>query len=491
MRAARPGWRAFILLALIGGPLTPATAVDLGAPSPPDRARARQLLAEAAQAASRIVDAGPQAGVWVEIAGAQARAGDRAAAEALARRVGNPGWRAVADGLAAAGDVAHAVDAAGRIRPSGAVEQWVADVVGATGRDEALLRVVHRCAARRDFVGARFVLQKIAEPTARAEAEALVGEARAGAGHRQTAARHFRRAEWAAERLRAAPFGDRRRAQAYRAIGRAHGRLGETRVAARIFDRALGAALAIGQEVPRDRILGGLAVDRAQAGDVAGAVRTLEAMRDIRPALAGWAAVARAQAERGEHAAARATAEKQGGGIEAIGVWVELGQAYRARGDVARAAEAFARAGTLADGRPDETHVTWFTLRDEALLEVARQQARAGDREGALETGARVTRRRSHDDALIRDAVLEGWAAWQAAAGDVEGALGTVAATAEYPPDPEVWRAIGRAAGRQGAVEAVLARLPPAVDATGRALGLLGLAEGLLERAERRPRQPA
>jgi tetratricopeptide (TPR) repeat protein len=423
--------------------------------------------------------------VWVEIAGAQARAGDRAAAEALARQVGNLGWRAVADGLAAAGDVAHAVDAAGRIRPSGALEQWVETVVGLSGRDEALVLIVRRCAERRDFVGARHVLAKIAEPTARAEAEATLGEARARARQRKTAEQHFRRAEWAVTPLHVAPFGHRRRAHAYRAIGRAHGRLGELRAAARSFDRALGAAMAIDAEAPRDRILGGLAVDRAQAGDLAGAVRTLEAMRDIRPALAGWGAVARAQAERGDHAAAEAIARRQGGGIEELGIWVEIGRASRARGDLARAAEAFARAGALADARPDEPHVTWFTLRDEALLEVARQQARAGDQEGALETGARVTRRRPHDDALIRDAVLEGWAAWQAATGAVEGALGTVAAIAEYPPDPEVWRAIGRAAGRQGAVEAVVARLPPPADATRRALGLLGLAEGLLERAER------
>jgi hypothetical protein len=122
-------------VALTSSPLAPASAADAGPDPRADRARARQWLAEAAQVAGRIGDAGPRAGVWADIAGAQARAGGRAAAEALARQVGNPGWRAVADGLAAAGDAAGAVAAARRIQASGALEQWVERVVGVSGRD--------------------------------------------------------------------------------------------------------------------------------------------------------------------------------------------------------------------------------------------------------------------------------------------------------------------------------------------------------------------
>jgi len=109
---------------------------------------------------------------------------------------------------------------------------------------------------------------------------------------------------------------------------------------------------------------------------------------------------------------------------------------------------------------------------------VVRVQARDGDPTGALRSAERLVRARPRDSDDIYGALATG----QAEAGDSEAALRTVALITSYPPQPEMWRALGRAEGRRGNVDAVLARGPEAQNR--RAALLIGLAEGLVERAE-------
>ena len=70
-----------------------------------------------------------------------------------------------------------------------------------------------------------------------------------------------------------------------------------------------------------------------------------------------------------------------------------------------------------------------------------------------------------------------------AKAGDFEAAIVAAGSARRYSPDADTWRAIGVAAGRQGAADAVRSRYPASQGEWRRAMFLLGLAEGLLERA--------
>jgi len=81
---------------------------------PADVVRARQLLAEARTVAEKWSDPDPARFMVGQVAGAQARAGDRQAALATATSISRTGWgwMAAAKGFADAGDV----DAAGRGR---------------------------------------------------------------------------------------------------------------------------------------------------------------------------------------------------------------------------------------------------------------------------------------------------------------------------------------------------------------------------------------
>jgi hypothetical protein len=67
-------------------------------------------------------------------------------------------------------------------------------------------------------------------------------------------------------------------------------------------------------------------------------------------------------------------------------------------------------------------------------------------------------------DAYVHDAVVNALAEGGAKAGDYEAALRTMATVKVYPAGASVWQAIGSAAGRQGAAEAVLAQGPGRVD---------------------------
>jgi hypothetical protein len=103
------------------------------------------------------------------------------------------------------------------------------------------------------------------------------------------------------------------------------------------------------------------------------------------------------------------------------------------------------------------------------------REARDGDSAGALRTAERLVR--SARNTLTSDYIYGALATGQAEAGDSEAALRTVALINGYPPQPEMWRALGRAEGRRGNVDAVLARGPQggnrlaAADRPGRGTG--------------------
>ncbi len=69
-----------------------------------------------------------------------------------------------------------------------------------------------------------------------------------------------------------------------------------------------------------------------------------------------------------------------------------------------------------------------------------------------------------------------------AKAGDFEAAIVAAGSARRYSPDADTWRAIGVAAGRQGAADAVRSRYPASQGQWRNAMFLLGLAEGVLER---------
>jgi predicted Zn-dependent protease len=164
-----------------------------------------------------------------------------------------------------------------------------------------------------------------------------------------------------------------------------------------------------------------------------------------------------------------------------VNAGAELGGVYLRKGDATRAAEIFERVIAAAEKTvPDRTGP--IVLVQDMPQAVVRVQARDGDPAGAIRNAERLVRARPSDSDDIYGALATG----QAEAGDSEAALRTVALIKSYPPQPEMWRALGRAEGRRGNVDAALARAPQ-VD-NRRAALLMGLAEGLLDRSEgRRP----
>ncbi|PYN95379.1 MAG: hypothetical protein DMD91_24985 [Candidatus Rokuibacteriota bacterium] len=440
-----------------------------------DVVRARQLLVEAAAMADRIDDDSIRAGLRRDIAGAQARAGDELAALTTASK--GREWRAVAMGFAAGGNISAALAAVRQVEPE--PFEWL---LGITSWDEARLQVVLASAQRDDVRAASLALAEISSPMFAGMAQAAVAEAHARAGHAREAAEGFRLASLYADLSRVSLVGSAARAAVYRAIGQARGRLGDRAEAIAAFDTALAAARRIEREDRRDCILAAIGAERAIAGDFDGAERTPALVRDPHQALGARAALARSLATAGDDDRAMATAERIHDEIGRMRAFIEIATVASSRGHAALAARAFEQAIAAAERRP-ASGISSFSFRDEALIEVARAQALNGDRDAALRTAARMLRRVELHDAYIIDAVLKAHVLALAKAGDFEAALVAGSSARRYPPGGDEWRAIGAAAGRQGAVDAVLSRGPASPRDWSRAMFLLGLAEGLLERA--------
>jgi tetratricopeptide (TPR) repeat protein len=450
---------------------------------PADVVRARQLLAEARTVAEKDTD-GPGKAVLAEVAGAQARAGDRQAALATATALGITwGWKAAAKGFADAGDLGAALEFAGKIVDGKDVLNQAAGVN--LEREDTLREIALRRAQRGDVNGALRAIREIGFSPMAARAYAALAEAQARAGDAAGARRTLALAESTAGQAQPNPVAAIWQSPAYDDIGKAWWHLGDRTAALKAFDRGLGAARST-PDGYRDGAIAFNAADRAETGDVAGALRVLKEVREPHqpPAASEVARLSRALAAAGQHDRAMELAAIAANDRRS-NAFAEIGEAYFRKGDKAHAAQAFSRAIAAAEKQSD-TLLLSASIRDVALLEVARSQARAGDREGALRTAARIPRRGPKaNDEMTDDYLYDALATGQIEAGDVEGAWRTIALVKGYPPQPEMWRALGRAEGRGGNVDAVLARAPSSSERR-RAAFLTGLAEGLVERAESR-----
>jgi len=362
---------------------------------------------------------------------------------------------------------------------------------GNVERDFAMQQIALRSARRRDFKGATRAIGKIGQPAITAGAYAGLAEAQARAGDQAAARQSFSRAESAASRAHLTLMREAGRAYAYKEIGKAHGRLGDRAAAIAAFDKGLASARKIDGESMRDNVIADNAAARAEAGDFDGALRALQEVNDwfeLRKARVPIpVAIVRTLAEAGQHERAMAAAAAiRYDDMRALG-FAAIGAVEFRRGNTARATQAFERAVEEAKKRPGDRLGSSFSDRDSTLLRVAEAQARAGDEAGALRTAAHVVRHSPNADRYITDAVYSALATGQAEAGDAEAALRTVALVKAYTPHREMWRALGVVAGRRGEVDTVLARGPE--ESGRRAALLLGLAEGLIARAEetRRP----
>src|SRR4029453_11242433 len=88
------------------------------------------------------------------------------------------------------------------------------------------------------------------------------------------------------------------------------------------------------------------------------------------------------------------------------------------------------------------------TLPRDHIYRAGATRRRGADSAGALRPAERLVR--SARNTLTSDYIYGALATGQAEAGDSEAALRTVALINGYPPQPEMWRALGRAEGRRG-----------------------------------------
>ena len=439
---------------------------------PADIVRARQLLAEARTVAEKDPDHGPGTAMVAEVAGAQARAGDRQAALATAAAVRiSWGWTAAAKGFADAGDVDAALDFAQRI----VGDDMLSKVLQVNlEREDTLREIALRRARRGDVKGALRAIREIGFAPMAAHAYAALAEAQARAGDKAEARRTLVLAESAAGQAQPNPLALIWQSPAYDEIGKVHWRFGDRTAALAAFDKGLTVAR-LTPEGGRDCRIAFNAADRAEAGDVAGALRVLQEVLEPRqmPTAVEVARAGRGLAEAGQHDRALAFTAMASDDPR-VNAGAELGGVYLRKGDAARAAQIFERVIAAAE----KSHPL-------IAQEVVRVQARDGDPAGALRAAARLVRpTRNVKNDLTNDYIYGALATGQAEAGDAEAAWRTVALIAGYPPQPEMWRALGRVEGRRGKVDAALARAPS--HERRRAALMIGLAEGLVERADGR-----
>jgi hypothetical protein len=160
---------------------------------------------------------------------------------------------------------------------------------------------------------------------------------------------------------------------AYRAIGRARARIGDREDTARAFDRAVSAAHWFSGD-NLDAHLAEIAVDRAAAGDLEGASRTLRLL--TLPHDEARVVLARGYAKAGQDELAVATAVKSKEDLGRIRAFIGIGEAYMARGDRDRAS-GVRSSRKAAEKRPDES-VTTYWPRDIGLREVMSDAAHDG-----------------------------------------------------------------------------------------------------------------
>lgn len=312
-----------------------------------------------------------------QVAGAQARAGDRQAALATATSISRTGWSwmAAAKGFADAGDVDAALECADKIDSR---HDMMSKILQQNlERDDTLREVALRRTQRGDFKGALRAIRAIGfSPIA------ALAEAQARAGDAAEARRSFALAASDADQAQPNPYVAIMQLPAYDDIAKSQWRVGDRTAALAAFDKGLAAARRT-PEGYHDCAFAIHAADRAEVGDVAGALRILQEVKEPRrmPAAPEVARMARG---------------------------------------LRRAAEIFERVIAAAERTvPDRTGPV--VLVQDMPQAVVRVQARDGDPTGALRSAERLVRARPRDSDDIYGALATG----QAEADDSEAALRT------------------------------------------------------------------
>jgi len=452
-----------------------ARALEATEPITGEAARAEALakvaavLARAGQVESALRAAdciGPYAdsrvAALVEVAAAQGRAGEAAAARAIfARAV--PLAQGIGDEALRAGALAEIAAAQARAELGHAARATLAGALQPTerGGDEperagALATVAGAQAdaesARVTFARALQVAEGSGNDYTRAAALARVAAALARAGQ-------FEPALAAAERIVA--YEDSR-AGALTDIAAAQARAGQMEAARVSFARALRSAARIGYAPERLRTLAEIAGAQARAGlegahaTLARALEAAERAGDEATRDGALAKIAVAQARAGQIEPALAVAERIGN------------EAIRAEA-LAAVAFARARAGQIEPALAVAARIGKEAIKAEALAEVAGAQARAGQIDLALQAAERL----AFDGAQAR--ALAEIAGAQARVGPPEAARATFARALEA----------AERLGDEGARAHALMEIARAQVQAGFGLGAVRTADRILKDAER------
>ena len=214
------------------------------------------------------------------------------------------------------------------------------------------------------------------------------------------------------------------RAVMFREIGKAQAKTGDLRAARQSFAAALKIASSIGGTL-RSVALRGIATAQVEAGDIAGALRTAYGFHNVLTRVEALRSIAIVQAKARDEEAAKQT----------------LAAAVDAAGSHAHTlieiAIEQAEAGDIAGGLRTAREIHDVEEQAHALYKIARVQARAGDLRAAGRTvDSALALEKVHDiepDAvLFRDVYLGEIVTIQAEAGDIAAALSTARNRSDY-----------------------------------------------------------
>src|SRR5262249_3393651 len=206
-------------------------------------------------------------------------------------------------------------------------------------------------------------------------------------------------------------------APAHDDIGKVYWRIGNRTSAIAAFDKGLAAAR-LTPDAARDCRIAFNAADRAEAGDVAGALRVLQEVREPgqMPTAVETARAGRGLAEAGQHDQALEYT-RMASHDPRVNAAALLGEVYLRKGDAMRAAWLFERVIATAEKSS-------FPVLAE---EVVRVQAKGGDQAGALRSTARLVQPSGPRNDLNNDYIYGALATGQVEAGDSEAAWRTIA----------------------------------------------------------------
>lgn len=333
------------------------------------------LLAEAAESAKAVAKEDLRDWALGELLAAQARAGLSDEARATVRRITDPrlvmvALRDIAEGQAAAGRTADALEAAGIIPD-------------ADKKTEALLAIAAIQAhdnggeAAKTLDRSRAVLDQIDKPARRVALMARLAAVLAAAGRAAEARQALGLAEETARGL--SPAADRD--AALRNIAAAQAETGDPAAALRTLQDIKN-----GSDVTP--ILIAAANAQAEAGDAEAAMQTADGIEAGRYKAVVFSRIALAQQRAGDTAAALATLEKATAAVDQITLPFARDFAY---GRIALALAEMARAGRpdlFERGVKQADAIADRRLRAETLWTLAVLRQRAGDAGGAAATRA-------------------------------------------------------------------------------------------------------